>query len=196
VTAGRSLAFSLLLAPFALAACGILRGDSPALPPGTQECIGMEPAVCALVLGDMAGDHPGFRPVAWSIRCVTTCTANEGDVEMTVTWSDGSTEVAGKAWAGGIGPRAGPGVGPPEPVGPIPTPPVPPTCLGVPQQQCVEEWLGSLASVRAVQRDHVTAVRIQCTTTCNALKGDGTTTVILDGGSTTLSTGWSYGSQP
>ena len=177
---------ALALASILLAGCGVFGGQAP-LPPGTQECVGMEQAQCAQVLGSMVGSR-NARPVAWRIRCTSVCDRKSGDVEMVVTWSDGTTETSGMSWAG----QLGPGIGPPQPAGPVETPAVPPTCVRVPQVECESQWLTILENVEVAQRPHVRAVVIDCTTSCTLAEGDGTTTVVLDDGTEVLVTSWSY----
>lgn len=179
----------LLLATAVLGSCGLLGGAPiPPLPPGTNDCIGLERAQCLQLLDDFAS-RKNVKPVAWRIRCLAVCGRERGDVEMTITWADGGTETATMGWAGA---QAPPGVGLPQPADPVPTPEVPPTCFRVPEAACNEQWASSMTDLTPEQRAVVAAVLIECRTDCTLLNGDGQTTVVFRDGTRFLAADWSY----
>ena len=179
--------FTLCLAPLLLAACGVFGSGQAPLPPGTQDCIGLEQGQCAQVIRGIAG-NPNAKPVAWRVRCTSVCDRERGDVEMTVTWSDGDTETFGMSWAGALEP----GVGPPAPAEPLPTPQVPPTCVAVPAEQCAVWWRQANETLTEEQRTQVVRVLIECTTTCTLFEGEGRTTVIMKDGTRVEVATWGY----
>ena len=186
IRAGRAM-FITGLVPVLLAACGVVSPGEARLPPGTQECIGLDQGQCAQVLRSIAG-NPNARPVAWRIRCTSVCDRESGDVEMTITWSDGRTETSGMGWAGALEP----GFGPPPPAAPIPTPQVPPTCVAVPAEQCAIWWAQANETLTEEQRTQVVRVLIECTTTCTLLEGEGRTTLLLQDGTRIQPSTWGY----
>jgi hypothetical protein len=191
----RRLTAGLLLACL-LSGCWVIGGQPlAALPPGTKDCIGMDEALCLDVI-DTLRSGQGLEAVAWRVRCTKVCNANQGEVEATITWSNGTTGTSGMSWEGDlVGPPAG-APGPIGPAGPIPTPAVPPTCVRVPQTQCLEQWTTSLENLSADQWPEVVAVNIECTTSCNLIKGEGTTTVVLKDGTRVEAMSWSYEHAP
>jgi hypothetical protein len=179
----------LFLATAVLAGCGIFgAGQVAPLPPGTKDCIGLELAHCQRLLDSVASGRK-VEPAAWRIRCIGQCLADRGDVEMTVTWADGTTDTTSMGWVGEL--VAPPGGGP-VPGGPIPTPQVQPTCVRVPRAQCVEQWTSSTQDLTAEQRAQVVDVRVECTTSCTLLEGAGRTTVVLKDGSRIMAFDWQY----
>ena len=194
----RRLTAGLLLA-VALGGCGFLTGQpEPPLPLGTKDCIGLADALCLDVIDTIRTGRNGGRleAVAWRVRCTTTCHANKGEVEVTITWSDGSTGTSGVGWDHEVvGPPAGAPT-PGGPAGPLPTPAVPPNCVRVPQVACLSQWASSLENLSADQWEQVVAVNVECTTACNLLKGEGTTTVVLKDGSRVVVSTWSYENAP
>ncbi len=42
--------------------------------------------------------EPGRTPVGWHVRCTKVCTSESGDAEVTITWSDGTTDRHGIGW--------------------------------------------------------------------------------------------------
>jgi hypothetical protein len=185
----------LLLSAFLLGGCSVFRAGSAApLPPGTNDCIGLERAQCMQLLDSYEGQGNArarnLTPVAWRVRCTTICDQSRGDVEMTVTWSDGTTDTASMGWVGDLG--APPGVGVPADPGPAATPEVAPTCVRVPRDQCEAEWLTSLSGLTEEQRAQVAAILVECRTACTLIEGDGRTTVVLDDGARIEVSDWSY----
>jgi hypothetical protein len=180
-----------LLLALLLSGCGVFSAQQlPPLPPGTRDCIGLAEAQCQQVL-DSVRTNRNVQPAAWRIRCTKVCDANHGDVEVTITWSDGTTDISGMGWMGELAPG-----GPPQPIGPIPTPAVPPTCVRVPQADCLQQWAASLEHLSVDQWAQVVAVNVECTTSCNLIKGEGTTTVVLQDGSRVTASSWSYDRSP
>lgn len=189
VTAGLVLAI-------VLGGCGLLPTQAEApLPLGTRECIGLVEPLCLQVLDSIRTSRNGGRlaPLAWRVRCTAVCNATTGQVEATINWSDGTTGTTGMGWQGEL---SGPPVGAPVPIDPVPFPEVPPTCLGVPQEQCVGEWQTSLENLSADQRGQILAINVQCTTSCTPLEGKGTTTVVLRDGTRVTVASWSYEAAP
>jgi len=191
----RRVTAGLLLAPL-LSGCWVLGGQPmAALPAGTKDCVGMDEALCLDVI-DALRSAQGLEAVAWRVVCTKACNPNKGDVEATITWSNGTTGTSGLSWEGDLvgGPAGAPGG--PVPAGPLPTPAVPPTCVRVPHAQCVEEWTSSLENLTADQWPQVVAVNVECTTACNLIQGQGTTTVVLEDGTRVLGSSWSYAHAP
>ena len=191
----RRVTAGLLLA-VVLAGCGFLAGQPVApLPPGTKDCIGLADALCLDVIDTIrkGGNGGRLEAVAWRVRCTTVCHVNKGEVEVTITWSDGSTSTSGVGWENQI---AGPPVGPPVPIDPVPIPAVPPTCLGLPREQCLGEWQTSLENLSADQRGQILAINVACTTSCTPQEGKGTTTVVLRDGTRVPVSSWSYEAAP
>ena len=191
----RHLTAALLLA-VVVGGCGLVPGQAEApLPLGTKDCTGLAEALCLQVVDSIRTSRNGGRlaPLAWRVRCTAICNVNTGEVEATINWSDGTTGTTGIGWAGEL---AGPPILAPVPIDPVPFPEVPPTCLGVPQEQCLGEWQTSLENLSADQRGQIVAINVECTTSCTPLEGNGTTTVVLrDGTPVTVST-WSYKAAP
>lgn len=187
----RSATAGLLVATL-LSGCGILGAQQlPPLPAGTKDCIGLAEAQCLEVIDTLRSGH-GLEAVAWRVRCTKVCNANQGEVEATITWSNGTTGTSAMSWESDLAPP----FGEPEPAGPAPTPAVPPTCVRVPQAQCAEQWTSSLENLSADQWPQVVAVNVECTTSCNLINGEGTTTVVLRDGTRVAASSWSYNTSP
>ena len=187
------------------AACG-----DPAVPPvpvapsGTIAapeitCLGVVPAKCREIVGDIQGGNPDNQPVAIRIVCTTApCTELAGQVSIDLVGADGTRSSSGMGWA-----TAG-GGGPLPPVPQLPTPaPQPaggqpasfppgivPTCVGLPAASCaamarsVLEGLPSGATLASIT--------VACTETCDLSSGRGRTVVVFADGSTTTED-WAYG---
>ena len=191
----RRLTAGLLLA-VVVGGCGLVRGQPEVpLPLGTKDCIGLAEALCLQVVDSIRTSRNGGRldALAWRVRCTAVCNATTGEVEATINWSDGTTGTTGLGWEGEL---AGPPVGAPVPIDPVPFPAVPPTCLGVPWEQCQGEWQTSLENLSADQRGQIVAIEVACTTSCTPLEGKGTTTAVLRDGTRVTVSSWSYEAAP
>jgi hypothetical protein len=97
---------SALVLTATLAGCSFLPVDAVPLRPGARECIAMPQAVCNQVALSQQESRPGFSISGYRMRCKTTCTQAEGEAELLLLWSDGSTEQSGYFWAGKPEPAA------------------------------------------------------------------------------------------
>ena len=66
----------------------------------------MPQAVCTQVALSQESSRPGFSITGYRMRCTTTCTEANGDAELLLLWTDGSTEQSGYAWASAPEPAA------------------------------------------------------------------------------------------
>jgi hypothetical protein len=83
--------------------------EPPALPAGTQECFGMAEVICINLVKNRDDERPNLGVTAFRVRCLETCTLDEGIAEITIVWSDGSDDLYRTEWT-----RA-PETGPPDP---------------------------------------------------------------------------------
>jgi hypothetical protein len=164
-----------------LAACG---GGTTAPTGGAFACVGVPPAKCQELLAD--AQHSG-AVAAMQIRCDTTaCTMDSGSVAVIVVRANGAREEYGSAWSNAVGPA---------PV-PVPTPPVKPACLGVPQEWCDEMARNAIANLGERDVSEVVNILVRCRGVCTATKGEGDTTITFRDGSVLGSNGWGYTSGP
>jgi len=181
----------LLLAALAVAACG--RGGSvvgPA-PVSGQRCEGMPAVVCARIAAGAQRQAPPGAGAVVGIRivCTTTCTEAAGEATVTVTYANGQTSQQSQGWASPVGPPPGAPGGPAPIV--VPTPPVTPTCVGLPKAKCDEQVEGAMTSLNGADPASIVTILIRCTGTCTEANGDGDTVVTLQDGRR-LESSWAY----
>ena len=93
---GRFAAAAVL--SIAVLASSIAGCSLPALAPGTQACVGLPVAKCQALISEFQNGR-ALTATAFSIRCVSaSCTEQKGEAEVTITWSDGTTETAHTLW--------------------------------------------------------------------------------------------------
>ena len=82
------------------AGCALIpvQSDPPALAPGTRECFGMAEVLCLNLVAGRQEDHANLSVIAYRVRCMATCTLDEGIAEITVVWSDGSDDLYRTEW--------------------------------------------------------------------------------------------------
>jgi hypothetical protein len=164
-----------------LAAC-----SERAVPPGAAgfSCLGVPTAKCQELLADAQQSGP---VAAMQIRCdAASCTTDSGSAAIIVVRANGGREEYGSAWSNAVGPA-------PDPV---PTPPVTPVCLGVPQAWCDEMARNAMMNLGGRDPSEVASVMVRCRTACSSVKGDGDTTVTFRDGSVVSQNGWGYTSGP
>ena len=132
---------------------------APAVAPGTRSCAGMPQATCeqAFQEADATARERGTVVVGIAVRCTAVCTAASGEAERSVTYGDGTSEQGGFGWQ-----QAAPApVG--QPVGPEPSLPVAPTCVGLDAR----DLRGAGARVRSiassVDSGIVVSIVVRCT---------------------------------
>jgi hypothetical protein len=123
----------------------------------------------------------GVVPIAVQVVCKPGCTVTEGEADIAVRYSDGSTGTWTTGWSGAV--PAGP---------PIARPPMPvaPTCQGVPEPTCTDMALSAWESTGG---DGVVSIVVRCGAAggCTPARGEGETTVTYADGRTMV-TGWGY----
>jgi hypothetical protein len=168
----------LAIALLGLAGCAI---SAPT--PVPPELIPAEPVVdcrapastCATAVNDARMQVTGgVVPIAVQVVL-------EGEADIAVRYSDGSTGAWTAGWSGAV--PAGPAVAPP----PMP---VAPTCQGVPEPTCTEM---AQAGWESTGGDGVVSIVVRCSVArgCTAARGEGETTVAFADGRTMV-TGWGY----
>jgi hypothetical protein len=77
-------------------------GDPAPMP--APSCVGLAPDLCRRIAEEWVNDvSPSKRVIAVSVACpAAPCTVDKGQVEITVTLRDGSTEGGGMGWEGGL----------------------------------------------------------------------------------------------
>lgn len=151
---------------------------------GEQSCLGLPDHICVDALA-AAKASTNADVVGYRIQCtVPICDDQTGTLSANLLWSDGTRTDHGFGWGNGYD-----GSSLREAWQPLPTPPVPPTCLGVPADQCQEFWAQAMDGVSPDQIPKIAFVRVECTTTCSATSGEAKTVVqYQDGSSVTVST--------
>lgn len=179
---------AVLCAVLALAGCG-------APPPVVGEsCRGLPASVCGRILDEaQQGAPPGSGGiVAFEIVCTTICDEAAGEAIVRVTYANGQTVEGAQGWATPIGPAPGEPGGPAP--GAIPTPPVKPTCIGVPAVWCERSVEDAMSNLNGADPSSVIGVVVRCTGTCTDDRGDGDAVITLADG-TRLESQWSYRSE-
>ena len=148
----------------------------------------MPQASCAQAFqeADSQARDRGTVVVGIVVRCTGVCTDASGEADRFVRYADGTTDQGGFGWS-----SAGPApVGPR--IGPDPTPPVAPTCFGIPMAKCQELAMGM---PDAGDQGHIGIVSIvvRCKPgPCTATTGDGETTITYRRGNGATSRTGSY----
>jgi hypothetical protein len=178
-----------LFAALLALALGVLACSPAAAAPaaaGDQLCIALSDEICAAML-DAAKAASGADVLGFRIRCTAPiCDVRNGSLAADILWSDGTRTQPGFQWGNGSDieslRRA---------MQPVPTPPVPPTCLRVSQEQCDASWADA---VRDIDRDRISSVAfviVECTTTCNSSEsGKGRTIVQFEDGTRLIVAEW------
>jgi hypothetical protein len=158
---------------------------------GEQTCLGLAEHICVDVLA-AAKAWTSSDPVGYRIQCtVPMCDEQAGTLSAKILWSDGTAAERGFGWGNGYD-----GSSLREAWRPLPTPPVPPTCLGVPADQCEAFWSQAMIGVSPDQVPKIAFVRVECTTTCSETSGEARSVVqFQDGSEVTVSTR-TYGAAP
>lgn len=175
------------IAVLVLAGCG-----SPGIPdhlvPGTRECVGLPESKCEEILANLS-DDPAAELSAIRIRCSSaTCTDQSGSVDVAIVWADGRTDSRSTSWDGApLDARI---------FAPIPTPPVPPSCEGVPLSECQGEWTTATENLSAERFADVVLVLVQCSGICSETSGAGQTFIGFRDGTRIRPSTWSYNHNP
>ncbi len=179
----RGLILAVVLLAGSVAACMPAAATPPAVIPAEPIVDCRAPAsTCTTAVDDARAQvAPGVVPIAVQIVCRPGCTVLEGEADIQVRYSDGSTGAWTTGWSGAI--PAGPGEAPP----PMP---VVPTCQGVPEPTCTEMAQSGWESALGTD---VASIVVRCTSRggCTAARGEGETTVTLADGGTNV-VGWGY----
>ncbi len=181
---------ALFLAVALAAGCGANgasggNGPSDPAPSPRITCVGIPPEKCDEAVASVQRSLPNEAPEAIDVSCVSAgCTATSGSMDTVVTLRGGRQLHANPlTWGGGGGLQVPPG---------MPALPVPPVCVGIPQEQCQQNAAGDFpdAAVHGgVVRIVVTCKKNPCTN--DAGEGD---TVVTFADGTTQSIGWGYAS--
>jgi hypothetical protein len=163
----------------------------PAVAPGTRACVGLPQATCQQVFqdADARARERGTTIVGVVIRCTSVCTEASGEAEQTVTFGDGTREQGGFGWQSAGPAPAG------KPIGPDPSLPILPTCVGVDDVTCASRAIEAVDSL-GLDPAIVIGIVVRCTPgPCTPTNGDGETTISLADGQQ-RSIGWSYQGGP
>lgn len=158
---------------------------------GMRDCGPLPASACDEAVANVAGirapEVEGFQ-----IRCTApTCGNLSGSIDVGILWVDGTSETQSATWANGpfdpsvFAPRAA-----------IRTPPVPPTCAGVPEAECLGEWTTAMENLSAAQIDDVALVLVRCSGICTASSGAGETFIGFQDGTRIRPSTWSYNHSP
>lgn len=183
----RSLRLAALVAlAVGTIACGARPAPAVA---GDEECSGLSEDICAALLEaattGIDADVEGYR-----FRCsALTCDLQSGSLDVDILLLDGTHKLAGFSWRNGLNMETLRGV-----MQPVPTPPVPPTCLGVTQEQCDASWANAMSDIDPARIGDVVAVVVECTTTCTSTPGKGRTIVQFQDGTRVTVAEWEGGS--
>lgn len=191
---GIRIAFLLLFAVLATAACGVARTGFGPAPVSGERCVGVPERVCRQMVADFRTEIVAGAGVLVGIQivCTTTCTEANGDVNVVRTHANGQTFEGTVGWASPEGPAPGePGV--PAPIV-IPTPPALPACIGLPTFWCDQQVQNTMSNLNGADPASITQALIRCTGGCTDAKGDGDSVVILRDG-TRIESSWSYRSE-
>lgn len=162
-------------------ALGVLGcSPAPAVPAaaGDHSCIGLSEEICAAML-DAATVASDADVVGVRIRCTApSCDVRNGSLSADILWSDGTRTQPGFQWGNGTDMESLR-----KAMQPVPTPPVPPTCLHVSQEQCDASWADAMRDIGRDRIPTVAFVIVECTTTCTASEsGQGRTVVQFEDG--------------
>ena len=95
-TAAVSRLIGTQLLAVVVAACELMPGAAPPLPPGVQQCIGLPIHKCTELVANVAG---GARPVAYRVVCTATlCNETAGKAAITIVLADGTSQMANSDW--------------------------------------------------------------------------------------------------
>lgn len=165
---------------------------------GEATCVGLSQEICTQVVDALPGSESsevsGFR-----VRCTAdaACSSLSGDLDVDVVWSDGTRTSESLGWANGFDPAQARTVFARSGV-PIPTPPVPPDCMGVPPPECQSNWMTAMENVPTQQIDDVVRVLVECTSAaaCTPTSGAGRVTLQFRDGTTLIESTWGYENAP
>jgi hypothetical protein len=164
------------------------------LEPGTEACLGLSEAICQAVVQAISAGRGSAVDAYWISCDVPSCTTASGSLNVVVRWPDGTTDTSGFGWGNGFDTR---------PVGdafrPIPTPPVPPTCLGVEATECTSRWRKAMENLPESEIGKVVGVILECTSPtipCPPTAGSGRMTLVFRDGSSRVESTWQYSSEP
>jgi len=177
-----------VLVGLATAGCTVV---TPQVAVGEAGCRGVPGDICTAVVAAIAASA-SLDVVGFSVRCTAGgCTPDSGSLEADVVWSDGTRTPHVLTWVHGFD------AAPLRIAGrPIPTPPVPPTCTGVPDNECESEWSTALENLPSTKIDDVVMVLVQCSGICTATSGAGQTVIGLQDGTRLRASIWSYNHTP
>ncbi|HUS22467.1 MAG TPA: hypothetical protein VMZ66_10710 [Aeromicrobium sp.] len=171
----------------------VIACSAPARPleAGEQSCLGLAERICIDVLGAAKGwtsaDVVGYR-----VQCTDRiCDDQSGSLSASILWSDGTRTDRGFGWGNGYD-----GSAMREAWRPLPTPPVRPTCVGVPVDQCEAFWTDAMIGVTPDQVPKIASVRVECTTTCSEASGEARSVVRFNDGSEVTVSMRTYGAAP
>jgi len=173
----------LVFASIVVGGCQFLRPDAPRV-----ECNGVPAEQCAEYAaswpeGSMIGEE---EVVGVIVTCVSSsCTADGGEVQVSVRLRGGEVrDVGGGGWSG-----AGPAE-PPKPAPPLPDD-LPLTCVDVPRSVCDQQARDAISGL-ADDSGPVIGITVRCLVdACTERKGEGETRITL-GGAPVITMNWAY----
>ena len=184
----RRLILTLVALAALLTGCAPGAPTPPAVLPDQPVVDCRAPAsTCATAVDDARAQvAPGVVPIAVQVVCKPGCTVLEGEADIAVRYSDGSTGGWTAGWSGAVPP------GPPDPAIAPPPMPVAPTCQGVPEPTCTDMAQSSWESAGGDDADVVSIV-VRCTSAggCTPARGEGRTVITFADGRT-ADTGFGY----
>jgi hypothetical protein len=163
--------------------CAGLGGASPTPPDVAPrvECVGTPLTTCQTVVDDARQNaEPGTLPIQIRAVCGSpSCTAQGGEVDVEVRYSNGRTDRYTMSWEG-----AAPGG-----VDLPPALPVEPTCEGVSVDACRDMAISAMTGVTGGRA--VVGILVRCVGACTELRGAGEAILTYADGTTT-SASWDY----
>jgi hypothetical protein len=145
---------------------------------GRAACEGVESTMCARLIAEVAADRT--RAIsAIAVRCATgTCDQGDGEVTISVSFADGTTDVRNIGWDASAVPPGFPAV---------------PTCEGIKMDPCIRQ---AASSFRVDESGGIVGIHLRCAEgQCGPDEGTGVTRLTFRDGSVREES-WGYALAP